>query len=118
MRRSSFSCVCLLFALAAFFGDPRIADAYTPESPEVQAMVRKGIGFIEQNAAGGYYSRLGGTCLVGMTIYKHCGDPNHPLVEAVGNFPQLFDKILGRNLPRQVFDLFPSRYVPAVNDVY
>jgi hypothetical protein len=57
------------------------AEAYSPESPKVQAMVRKATQYIERNYAkdsGSYYERLGGTCLVGMTIYKVAANPEHP----------------------------------------
>ncbi len=61
------------------------ASAYTPESPEVRALVKKGVTYIEQNykkESVGYYGRMGGMCLVGMAMYKYHGNPNHELVQA------------------------------------
>jgi len=72
----------IAFALLILCGIVRPAQAYTPDSPEVRALVNRGVNFIEKHAQGGYYSRLGGTCLVGLTMYKYYGNADHPLVRA------------------------------------
>ncbi|MDP6468327.1 MAG: prenyltransferase/squalene oxidase repeat-containing protein [Pirellulaceae bacterium] len=58
--------------------------AYSPESPEVRALVKSAVQFIEASNLknDGYYSRLGGKCLVGMTMYKYYHQPDHKLVQA------------------------------------
>ncbi|MGI9456747.1 MAG: hypothetical protein ACR2NU_09305 [Aeoliella sp.] len=54
--------------------------AYTKESPEVRAMVDKGVKFLEEKSR---EERLGGRCLIGLVFYKE-GMPDHPRVaEAV-----------------------------------
>jgi hypothetical protein len=82
MRSALLSVVAAFLIVCVMLAQPRVATAYTPDSAEVQAMVKRAVRFIETHASGGHYSRLGGTCLVGLTMYKHYGDADHPLVEA------------------------------------
>ena len=60
------------------------AHGYSPQSPEVQALVDRAVAFLEEKQATGkalgFYDRLGGTCLTGLAVFKHTGQPTHPLV--------------------------------------
>jgi hypothetical protein len=63
------------------FSAPPVA-AYTPESPEVQAMIEKGVSFLEKGVGRDQFGNvLGGKCLAALACYKHRGDANHPLVQ-------------------------------------
>ena len=70
-----------LFAIATASGsgNPRAA-AYTPDSPEVVAMVDRGLAYLSKNTD----PRLGGVCLIGLAFHKRGESPSHPrIVEAV-----------------------------------
>lgn len=59
---------------------PQTATAYTPESPEVRAVIKKGLKYLETAKEG----RLGGRCLIAMAFLKDGADEKHPkVVEAV-----------------------------------
>lgn len=56
---------------------------YSPEHPTVQKMVERGIDFLEKSnlqRLGGEY-QTGGELLVGLTILKVTGDPDHSIVK-------------------------------------
>jgi len=74
----------LVAALSVSFAASQ-AEAYTPESPEVQRLLDKAVTYIEQNhekESVSYYRRLGGMCLTALAVYKHKHDANHPMVQA------------------------------------
>lgn len=48
----------------------------TPESPEVQRLIARGLAYLNDNTDG----RLGGKCLIGLCHYKQTGDVQHPRV--------------------------------------
>jgi hypothetical protein len=52
--------------------------AYSPESPEVIAMVTKALGYLEK----GDDSRLGGKCLIGLAFHKRGLPETHPKIVA------------------------------------
>lgn len=82
VARNSLVVLILLGIVGSFAQESR---AYSPESPEVRAMVKRAVAYIENNLdkeSLSYYPRLGGTCLVGMTMYKYYGTPDHKLVQA------------------------------------
>ena len=81
LARKSLVALLLLAIVGCLAPDVK---AYSPESEEVQAMVARAVKFIEASAFRGdsYYPRLGGTCLVGMTMYKFYDQPDHKLVQA------------------------------------
>lgn len=68
----------VLFLLGA--GAPVAVEGHTPESPEVRAMVGRGIKFLESKEAND--SRLGAKALLGMALIKHGAKRNHPRVQA------------------------------------
>ncbi len=78
-------CVMATLSLSIVLGICTWASAYTPQSPKVQELVRRGVRFIEENyqsRGGDNYDKLGGTCLTGLAVYKHTGNADHPLVAA------------------------------------
>lgn len=59
------------------------ACGYTPESPEVQALIGRGVKYIEQNfgkGSGTHSSELGAACICALACYKATGNPEHPVV--------------------------------------
>lgn len=62
----------LMVALA-----PGVATAVTPESPDVQALVKAGLEILEKNAAGNLV--VGEKALIGLSFIK-ANQPQHPLV--------------------------------------
>ena len=73
MLSARFALVAVVVAnmLAA---DP--AAAFTPESPQVKKMVKKGLRYLAKASEG----RLGGVCLMGMAFKKDGQDENHPVI--------------------------------------
>ena len=59
------------------------ARAYTPESPEVRAMITKSLNFLNKQEAKGEAATLGGHCIIGLAALKANKIPNagHPLVQ-------------------------------------
>ena len=51
--------------------------AYTPQSPEVLAMRRKAVAYLEKSES---HRQLGGNCLVAMAIHKELSQDQHPKV--------------------------------------
>ncbi len=68
---------CALVAVPACVGR-----AVTPDSPEVVAVINRGLAFLESSQA---ETRLGGQCLIGLCMLKNGRDPNHPGVRAAVN---------------------------------
>ena len=64
------------FALAAACAFPTPASGVTPESPEVKAVIEKGLAFLETKQE----TRLGGHCLMGLSFLKNGRDRSHPVV--------------------------------------
>jgi hypothetical protein len=62
----------VLSVLNANFAAPARA-ALTPDSPEVQRLIAKGMAYLEVNND----NRLGGMCLLGLCHLKHTGDKQH-----------------------------------------
>jgi len=82
----------LVVSVALLIGSPCLAWGLTPESPEVKALVKKALDFLERGApAAGIpgaavpgatgQERLGETVLVGLAFYK-AGKEDHKLVKA------------------------------------
>lgn len=73
-------CMSVCIFLAAFSTG---VNAYTPDDPQVVAMVNKGIAYLEKSSHKGLEGEYeGGHILVGYTVYKVTGDKDHPLVKA------------------------------------
>lgn len=78
------SCIWILTLAVlggAFSDNP--AFGYTPESPEVQAMINRGVKFLEENfgkSGGQHEKELGAVCICALACYKATGNPQHPLV--------------------------------------
>ena len=70
-------CVCYTLAAILFFSG-RSALAVKPTSPEVKKLIDTGLAFLEKSDD----SRLGGRCLIGMTMLKAGKPANHPKVLA------------------------------------
>ncbi len=80
-RRMSSSSIVLGLSLVLSVGTLPSAWAYTPESPEVQSMVARGVAFIEKNIdKGQYHEELGGLCVAALACYTATGNPQHPIV--------------------------------------
>ncbi|MCS7238110.1 MAG: HEAT repeat domain-containing protein [Thermoguttaceae bacterium] len=58
---------------------PARANRYSPESPEVQAMVDRALAFLEKQ--GLEDPRLGAEALAGLAFLKARNDPSHPVVQ-------------------------------------
>ncbi len=74
---------CLGVAIASLLSLPR-THAYTPDDPQVVAMVERGMAFLEKSpkrAANLVNEYEGGHILVGYAAYKVTGDKDHPLVK-------------------------------------
>src|SRR5262245_17310958 len=57
------------------------ARAARPDSPEVQALVNRGVSYIEKNFGQGSHDQdLGGVCICALACYSHTGNAQHPLV--------------------------------------
>jgi hypothetical protein len=67
-----------VLALLAALGPARCASAYTPDSPEVKAIVARAIGFLESHA--GDDSRVGAKALVGLAVLKDGAARTHPRI--------------------------------------
>src|SRR6185436_8594359 len=77
LRRGYFFVAGLALILGSL---PRTAAAHAPESPEVRAVIKKGMKYLENSKEG----RLGGKCLIGLVFLKDGADEKHPkVVDAV-----------------------------------
>lgn len=68
------------WCVAALFLLPAPSRAYTPDSPEVQKLVAKGLEYLGSQDPEAF-SRLGNLCLAGLCFVK-AGQPEHPTVKA------------------------------------
>jgi len=73
LARIARYCPLLLVILLA---SPK-AKAVTPESPEVRALIEKGLKYLESNSD----NRLGGKCLVALAFHKEGASPEHPRIQ-------------------------------------
>ena len=64
-------------ALGLSLSVARSSPAYTPDSPEVKAMVDRGHAYLAQTPA---HMELGGDCLAGLVFVKDGKDERHPVV--------------------------------------
>jgi hypothetical protein len=72
-----FPIVCSCAAALAFvITCAPAARGVTPESPEVKAVIEKGLNFLEKASD----ERLGGKCLIGLAFLKNGRELNHPKV--------------------------------------
>ncbi len=75
--------VVLTICVAVMAMQASVATAYTPESPEVQAMANRGLAYIQANFGKSHYDKtLGGHAVCAMAAFTHTGNENHPLVKA------------------------------------
>jgi hypothetical protein len=65
--------VCALVILA----EPPAARAVTFESPEVQELIKKGLGFLANQT----HNQVGGKCLIALAFKKNEHDNNHPKIK-------------------------------------
>lgn len=69
--------------------------AYTSESPEVQAMVKKAMAYLQT----AQHSEPGGTCLIGLAFLKTGSDQSHPKVqEAINQAQRLAREVAERGV--------------------
>ena len=68
--------------LIAVFSFAQLASAYTPEHPQVQAMIKRGTAFMTKNfeTKNRYKDELGAICMCALACYKATGNAQHPLV--------------------------------------
>ncbi len=79
LQRHWRGCVLFLLVAAVSNAHSQLALALTPESPEVKAMVEKGVAYIsERNNAG---NRLGELCLYALALHKGGKADDHPLIK-------------------------------------
>ncbi len=82
MGNPIFRCRPMVFCTVLFLlgaGVPVAVEAYTPKSPEVRAMIDRGIKFLESEKAND--DRLGAKALSAMALVKHGARRNHPRVQ-------------------------------------
>jgi hypothetical protein len=60
---------------------PKAATAHAPESPQVRAVIKKGLKYLETAKEG----RLGGQCLIALAFLKDGADEKHPKVVVAVN---------------------------------
>ncbi|WP_428303863.1 hypothetical protein [Lacipirellula sp.] len=63
--------------LGLAFVSPRNAHAYTPESPEVVALIDKGLKYLETTS----HTEVGGQCLIALAFLKRGMPADHPKIE-------------------------------------
>ena len=73
-------------AMLCVVASSRSADAVTPDSPEVKAVLDKAFKFLETANDG----RLGAKCLVGLTFIKRGERESHPQIKAAVDACQAF----------------------------
>lgn len=79
---SAFRCALYVLGVGTllWINVPRIAYAVTPESPEVRAVIEKGLKYLEQKSD----ERLGGKCLIALAFLKNGASEDHKrVVEAL-----------------------------------
>ncbi|NOY29150.1 MAG: hypothetical protein GXP28_02930 [Planctomycetes bacterium] len=67
---------CCPLLIAVLLASPE-AWAVTPESPEVRALIEKGLKYLENNSD----DRLGGKCLIALAFHKEGASPDHPRIQ-------------------------------------
>src|SRR6187551_3259230 len=78
LRPACFLTAVLALLIAVL---PSPALAHTPESPEVRAVIKKGLKYLETAKE----ASLGGQCLIGLVFLKDGADEKHPKVVAAVN---------------------------------
>lgn len=110
---------CFLLAGAAFALTilPQQARAVTPESPEVRAVIKKGLKYLETAKEG----RLGGKCLIALAFLKDGADEKHPtIVDAVNACQAATKGDVGADIYSTgiaiifLCSLNPSKYQPEI----
>ena len=69
--------------------------AHTPESPEVQAMIKRATDFLLKSATAGHGP--GGDALVGLALFKAGYEPTHPAVASAIAAAQRFGQGVAHN---------------------
>ncbi len=82
------------------------AQRYTPESPEVRAMVDRAVGFIERKGLDD--ARFGAEALTGLALLKAGRDPSHPMVQ------QAAERVV-RHIPTSSQELYRSEMVYSLS---
>ena len=85
LRPGCYLLAGVALTLAVF---PREASGVTPESPEVRAVIKKGLKYLETAKEG----RLGGQCLIALAFLKDGADEKHPKIVAAVNACQAATK--------------------------
>ncbi len=108
----------LIAAVAILLGSlPRPSAAHAPESPEVRAVIKKGLKYLETAKEG----RLGGQCLIALAFLKDGSDEKHPKIVAAVNACQAATKgEVGADIYSTgiaiifLCSLNPSKYQPEI----
>src|SRR5262245_8202917 len=77
LRQLLFACAALV-ALQFYCFLPGSASAIAPDSPEVKQMIERGLAWLENQDD----DRLGGKCLIGLSLYKGGRKTDHPKIAA------------------------------------
>ena len=114
LRRGCFLMAGVACVLAVV---PRQAAAVTPESPEVRAVIKKGLKYLASAKEG----RLGGQCLIALAFLKDGEDEKHPkIVEAVNACQAATKGAVGADIYSTgiaiifLCALNPSKYQPEI----
>ncbi len=81
MKNTFSGCVCIVLAVVAGCFWTRTASAYTPESPQVQAMVNKAVNYLKKASASSASHQLGEVALQGLALVKAGVPKDDPAVE-------------------------------------
>jgi hypothetical protein len=113
-----FACVSLCATLA--WGVPQRAEAVTPESPEVKAVLEKAFKYLETADD----PRLGGKCLIALAFLKNGADENHPKVDHAVQACLAATKGEAKEIKNDIYStgiaiiflcsLNPSKYAPEI----
>ena len=105
------------------------ADAYTPESPEVRAMVEKGLKYLEKHAASASEHRLGTLALCGMALHKSGRPESNPVIQAA--IKECQKRVKSEDFKKRIYssgvyadmlaaiflmDLANAQYAPEINE--
>jgi hypothetical protein len=100
--------VAWLLAILGSVGFPAgsFANRYSPESPEVQALVERAVAFLEKEGEGD--GRFGAEALAALALLKAGRDPSHPLVRSAV-------ESVRKNIPRSDQELFRTEMVYSLS---
>lgn len=96
----------LLLTILFAAGEQSFGGRYSPESPEVQALVERALAYLEKKAFDD--ERLGAEALAGLAFVKAGRDPSHPFVQ------QAVERVVKR-IPRTSEELYRVDMVYSIS---